>query len=75
MKKITSLFIMSLVFLTGIAQNNSLQFDDLDDYVRLGDNFEFSHTDSFSVEAWVKVGITDQQQIISRIGDETGTVR
>ena len=76
MKTIISLLILTVVYTTVQSQNNSLQFDGIDDYVNLENNFSFEHTDSFSIEAWIKVDLQGEfQQIISKLGIENGEFR
>ncbi|GAB5400932.1 MAG: hypothetical protein Aureis2KO_25170 [Aureisphaera sp.] len=58
-----------------VAQNQSLNFDGIDDYVDLGDNYAFEITDTFSVEAWVKFDTPGLKQIVSKLGIEEGTFR
>lgn len=68
MKKIT-LYFMLLCGLVLTAQNNSLHFDSVDDTVDLQQNFAFEATDSFTIEAWIKLDVNSNvQQIISKLG-------
>jgi len=68
MKKITLVAIFFLTSMVGVGQNNSLQFDGSDDYVSLGNNFNFTSTDVFTAEAWVKATPSGNfQQIISKL--------
>lgn len=68
MKKITLLLIMLCTTLLTFAQNTALNFDGEDDFVSLGANYEFNNTDSFTVEAWVKVQSTGNfEQIVSKL--------
>lgn len=73
MKRITPLVIAILLSLPILGQNNSMEFSG-NDYVSLGDNFGFSSTDQFTVEAWIKVTSTGNfQQIVSKLdGGFTG---
>lgn len=75
MNKFTITLLLAFISLISYAQNNALSFDGTDDHVELGQNFDFTVTDSFTVEAWVKIAVQQQQQIISKIGDETGNIR
>jgi hypothetical protein len=68
MKKITLLLIAMCATTVAFAQNTSLNFDGEDDYVSLGANYAFDNTDSFSVEAWVKLERTMRfEQIVSKL--------
>lgn len=57
------------------GQNQSLNFDGMDDYVDLGNNYAFEITDTFSVEAWVKFDAPGLKQIVSKLGIEESTFR
>ncbi|GAB5398583.1 MAG: hypothetical protein Aureis2KO_01680 [Aureisphaera sp.] len=70
MKRYLVQIIVFLAF-ASYGQNHSLEFDGNDDYVSLGDRFDFGLEDSFTVEAWIKTGPSSVQQIISKIGSES----
>jgi len=74
MKKITLLVLGLYCGWATFAQNQSLEFDGVDDYVSLEQNFDFQATDQFTVEAWIKVDNTGfYQQVISKLdSDFTG---
>ncbi|MEL6811087.1 MAG: LamG-like jellyroll fold domain-containing protein [Bacteroidota bacterium] len=74
MRKITTLLAL-LLSLTVLGQNNSLNFDGIDDYVELGENFAFQPGDAFSIEAWVKLSTNNLKQIISKLGIENNDFR
>jgi len=75
MKKITlSIFLVMITF-HAFGQNNSLNFDGADDYVELGQNFAFTPTDAFTIEAWIKIDAVGLKQIISKLGVEQNTFR
>lgn len=49
--------IISMVFfsLTTLGQSNhAMHFDNVDDYINVGQHLNFDNTDAFTVEAWVK---------------------
>ena len=75
MKNFTlSLFLIMMTFHL-IGQNNSMNFDGVDDYVDLEQNFAFTPTDAFTIEAWIKVDDVGLKQIISKLGVEQNTFR
>ena len=75
MKKITFSLFLGLFSVIGFAQNNSLNFDGTDDHVELNQNFAFTATDSFTIEAWVKTEVTGLMQVVSKLGIEQNTFR
>jgi hypothetical protein len=75
MKKITLLFAFMALTVVTVGQNNSLHFDGVDDYVELGQNFAFTPTDAFTIEAWIKIDAIGLKQIISKLGIEQNTFR
>lgn len=75
MKTFTSIVIMTLFYATSLSQNHSLQFDGTDDYINLDQNFAFTPTDPFTVEAWIKFDQPGLKQIISKLGTESGNYR
>lgn len=60
------LFTYLLAFSSVVNAQNTLHFDGVDDHINLGTVYNFTINESFSVEAWVKVGPSDNiGQIIS----------
>jgi len=75
MKTITSLIAILLFTSVTIAQNKALNFDGVDDYIELGENFAFEPGDAFSIEAWVRLNDNGLRQVISKLGIEGGIFR
>ncbi len=61
MKKTIIILVLLLIAVCAFAQNYSLDFDGVDDYVDMGDVelFDFSTDINFSIGAWVKTDETD----------------
>lgn len=75
MKKITFYLVLFCGAIVN-AQNNSLNFDGGDDTVDLGQNFDFSVGDTFTLEAWIYIqNGPGFRQIISKLGSEDGIFR
>lgn len=70
MKNFTLTLFMGFLSMIAFAQNNSMNFDGVDDYVDLEQNFAFTPTDAFTIEAWIKVDDVGLKQIISKLGVE-----
>ena len=69
MKKKLLNFCFIIATITCFAQNHSLNFDGVDDFVDLQQNFAFEATDSFTVEAWINIRSNGSfQQVIAKLG-------